>query len=109
MSAIPPFLSTLPSAALSLADLPLRTDAWVQSVQLDAALGQRDLVLRLVEIGFLPGERVRVVARASGGGDPLAVRVGESTFALRRGEAALVRVSLQQPVRQAAQTLQEAA
>jgi ferrous iron transport protein A len=47
---------------------------------------------RLEEIGFLPGERVMVMARAQPGGDPLAVRVGHSTFALRRAEAACVLV-----------------
>lgn len=51
-----------------------------------------DLMLRLLEIGFLPGERVRVVAHGFPGADPLAVRVGHTTFALRRHEAALVRV-----------------
>lgn len=47
---------------------------------------------RLEEIGFLPGERVTVLRRGVPGGDPLAVRVGHSTFALRRAEAACVRV-----------------
>lgn len=56
----------------------------------DAA--QRDMVLRLMEIGFLPGEPVRVVASGLPGGDPIAVRVGQATFALRRHEAALVQV-----------------
>lgn len=53
---------------------------------------ERDLLLRLMEIGFLPGEPVRVLARGFPAGDPLAVRVGQATFALRRPEAALVRV-----------------
>ena len=47
---------------------------------------------RLDELGFLPGERVLVLTRGRPGGDPLAVRVGHSTFALRRIEAACVRV-----------------
>ena len=47
----------------------------------------------LAEIGFLPGEPVRVLTRAVPGGDPMVVRVGESTFALRRAEAACVQVS----------------
>lgn len=47
----------------------------------------------LAEIGFLPGEHVSVIARNPwGGGDPLVVRIGQSTFALRRAEAACVRV-----------------
>ncbi len=52
----------------------------------------RELVLRLLEIGFLPGEHVRVIAQGFPGRDPLAVRVGHTTFALRGHEAALVRV-----------------
>ena len=47
----------------------------------------------LEEIGFLPGEQVMVMTRALPGGDPLVVRVGSSTFALRRVEAACVQVS----------------
>ena len=46
----------------------------------------------LAQIGFLPGERVTLTARARPGGDPLVVRVGDSTFALRRAEAACVQV-----------------
>ena len=47
----------------------------------------------LEEIGFLVGERVMLMARALPGGDPLVVRIGQSTFALRRAEAACVRVT----------------
>ncbi|MFO1193726.1 MAG: FeoA family protein [Rhodoferax sp.] len=46
----------------------------------------------LSDIGFLPGERVTVTTRNAWGGDPLVVRVGLSTFALRRAEAACVTV-----------------
>jgi ferrous iron transport protein A len=46
----------------------------------------------LDEIGFLPGERVMVTARGVPGGDPLVVRVGNSTFALRRAEAACIQL-----------------
>jgi ferrous iron transport protein A len=54
----------------------------------------RGVALRLLEIGFLPGESVRVIAHGYPGHDPLAVRVGHTTFALRRHEAALVQVSV---------------
>lgn len=46
----------------------------------------------LQEIGFIPGEPVSLLARAVPGGDPLVVRIGTSTFALRRAEAACVLV-----------------
>ena len=51
----------------------------------------------LQEIGFLPGERVMLMARGFPGGDPLVVRVGMSTFALRAAEAACVQVVATQP------------
>lgn len=47
----------------------------------------------LEEIGFLPGEAVRVMARGVPGADPLVIRIGQSTFALRRAEAQCVAVS----------------
>lgn len=46
----------------------------------------------LEEIGFIPGEHVMVMARSLPGGDPLVVRVGGSTFALRVVEASCVHV-----------------
>jgi ferrous iron transport protein A len=52
-----------------------------------------DLGLRLLELGFVEGERVRVVAHGFPGRDPIAVRVGGTTFALRRFEAEHVVVS----------------
>ncbi len=47
----------------------------------------------LEEIGFIAGEQVTLMARALPGGDPLVVRIGQSTFALRRAEAACVQVT----------------
>ena len=46
----------------------------------------------LAEIGFIAGEQVSVLARGAPGGDPLMVRAGSSTFALRKAEAACVQV-----------------
>jgi ferrous iron transport protein A len=45
---------------------------------------------RLLEIGFVPGERVEVLATTWPAGDPIAVRVGSAVFALRRREACAV-------------------
>ena len=55
----------------------------------------QQVVMRLMEIGFLPGEAVHVIATGFPKGDPLAVRIGQSTFALRRHEAAWVEVVLE--------------
>jgi ferrous iron transport protein A len=51
-----------------------------------------DVSRRLMELGFVPGERIRMLRRGLPGGDPLAIRVGDSTFALRRFEAALITI-----------------
>lgn len=72
---------------------PLQTDAQVAALATPADAEQAHTLLRLMEIGFLPGETVRPLARGSLGGDPLAVRVGRSTFALRKHEAALIQVA----------------
>jgi ferrous iron transport protein A len=56
------------------------------------------LLARLRDLGFIPGARCEVVARMWFGGDPLAVRIGGSTFALRRAEAAVVRVTRAAPL-----------
>ena len=48
---------------------------------------QSTLARRLLEIGFVQGERWEVVGETWPGGDPMAVRIGNSTFALRRKEA----------------------
>jgi len=47
----------------------------------------------LQELGFIAGEKVMLMARALPGGDPLVVRVGSSTFALRVAEAACIEVT----------------
>ena len=50
------------------------------------------IVQRLNELGFLPGEPVRVVQRGPGGREPIAVQVGDTLFALRFVEAHCVDV-----------------
>lgn len=46
-----------------------------------------DIGLRLLELGFVEGESLRVIAHGHPGREPLAVRIGNTTFALRRFEA----------------------
>jgi ferrous iron transport protein A len=50
---------------------------------------------RLRDLGFVPGEPVRVVARAPWSADPLLVQIGSTRFALRRAEAQRVSVTMQ--------------
>ncbi len=88
--------------AISLADLPVGDFATIHAVLPSDHAEDHDIVLRLIEIGFVPGERVRIVAVGRPGHEPIAVRLSAAdsgrrglngaTFALRRYEAALVRV-----------------
>jgi Fe2+ transport system protein FeoA len=71
----------------SLSDLPEHSGASVVAVRGDPRLRER-----LVELGFTPGSRVRVLARAAFGG-PLQVEVRGGTIAVRRDEAACVDVA----------------
>lgn len=47
---------------------------------------------RLRELGFVDGEQVEVMAVGPVGAEPLLVQIGFTRFALRRAEAARVRV-----------------
>jgi ferrous iron transport protein A len=51
------------------------------------------LLARLRDLGFVAGAQCEIIARMWPAGDPLVVRIGGSTFALRRAEAAAVRVT----------------
>lgn len=87
------------SGPLNLSDLPIGAPADVLAVRLpenpDAVSAEdRDILLRLIEIGFVPGERVRVVAVGHPGREPIAVRIGGTMFALRRFEADLIQVQV---------------
>ena len=77
---------------MSLDQFPSHQWATVLDVQRPEVAEDRELALRLIEIGFVPGEAVRIVASGVPGREPLAVRLGHTTFALRRHEAALIRV-----------------
>jgi ferrous iron transport protein A len=47
---------------------------------------------QLADIGFIPGEKVTVLRKNLFGGDPMMIRIGLSTFALRKQEAELIEV-----------------
>jgi ferrous iron transport protein A len=83
-------LDSLTTPVCDLHQMDLRTAATVVAVQ--APRHAPEWSGWLAEIGFLPGERVQLLGRAVPGGDPLVVRVGDSTFALRVAEAACVQV-----------------
>jgi len=89
--------------AVALTRLPRNATGTVAGVRVDA-LGPdgtldpdvERMALRLIEIGFVQGASLRVIAFGQPGDDPIGVRVGGrggvSTFALRRAEAACVQV-----------------
>ena len=81
---------------MRLAELPTGAAARVVAVVPVDADGSPELTRRLAELGFLPGEKLRIVARGFLGREPLAVRIGTGTFALRSFEAACIRVSPEQ-------------
>jgi ferrous iron transport protein A len=85
------------SSDLRLNDLGIGTRARVVSVAAPDAATPVELGRRLAELGFLPGEAVRVVARGLMARAPIAVRIGTGTFALRLFEAACIRVCPEQP------------
>ena len=82
----------LPPAARSqsLAHAPLGRAFVVRQVLPDPKVPER--ARQLEEIGFYPGEQVMVMTRGIPGGDPIVVRVGQSTFALRGAEAACIQI-----------------
>jgi ferrous iron transport protein A len=86
---------------VSLAALHKGAHGKVNNVREDgAALGDETggtVVMRLIELGFVAGEAFEIVAEALPGGDPIAVRIGGSCFALRRREAAAVMVNIVLP------------
>ncbi|MBU8976112.1 MULTISPECIES: FeoA family protein [unclassified Lysobacter] len=77
---------------MKLSELPRRTAATVDTVE-DQAPNDA-IARRLRELGFVRGERVEVMAAGPVAKEPLLVQVGFTRFALRRSEAARVRVSL---------------
>jgi ferrous iron transport protein A len=78
----------------------VRVQAHGSTAELDPA--EERMALRLIEIGFVQGAQLRVIAFGQPGADPIGVRVGGrggvSTFALRRLEAACVWVYTEKPV-----------
>ncbi|HQZ31151.1 MAG TPA: FeoA domain-containing protein [Arenimonas sp.] len=73
-----------------LSELETGADAIVESVH-DVTPGDA-VARRLRDIGFVAGEAIRLLTRGPLGGDPLLVQVGYTRFAMRRGEAARIRL-----------------
>jgi ferrous iron transport protein A len=77
---------------IPLLDLAPGASARVVTVSSSDSKAPAEVGRRLAELGFLPGEAVRIVARGLLARAPIAVRIGTGTFALRLFEAACIRV-----------------
>ncbi len=77
-----------------LSDLPNGARGTVIAVSPGSTQADGQLLRRLGELGFLPGEPVHVLRRGPGGREPLAVQIGETMLALRKLEAQCVEVSV---------------
>ncbi len=78
------------SSLVKLAQVTIGERFIVRSILSDG--GAPEWQQQLEDIGFIAGEPVTVMAKGAFGGDPLVVRIGLSTFALRKAEAACVLV-----------------
>ncbi|MGO3517416.1 FeoA family protein [Acetobacter cibinongensis] len=73
---------------MRLNQLSLRSTGVIDRIE---ALSPSDAIAqRLNELGFVPGEPVTVIAFGPLGGDPMAVEIGFTRFALRCSEAARI-------------------
>lgn len=73
---------------VSLGDIDVGQSVVIREIRTGFAAGEEgDIGLRLLELGFVEGEKLRVVAHGHPGREPIAVRIGNTTFALRRFEA----------------------
>jgi ferrous iron transport protein A len=89
----------LPSSIHALSDLHAGARGTIAEVREDNAVLDDEtgatVLMRLIEIGFVPGERFEIIAESRPGGDPIAVRIGGSCFALRRREASAILVAVE--------------
>jgi ferrous iron transport protein A len=70
---------------MTLNELKVNETGRILSIEEDS------LTLKLLEMGFIPGEKV-VIEHQSLGDDPIAVRICGYLIALRRDEASMVRI-----------------
>jgi ferrous iron transport protein A len=93
--------SSANAASVLLSELHVGDRGTVAGVLDDSAVLDDEtgatVLMRLIEIGFVQGERFEIIAESQPGGDPIAVRIGGSCFALRRREARSIQVIAEQP------------
>lgn len=90
---------------MTLDQLPLRAtavvvdvaDAHAEGARLGALRAHDPVARRLRELGFVAGEPLKLLARGPVAAEPLLVQVGYTRFALRRAEAARIRIQPDAP------------
>lgn len=90
---MPTNITATPQVTAHLAMLRKGDSATVSGLTPAHGAEQLAIRLRLLELGFAVGERIRVIAESFPRRDPMAVRIGNTTFALRRAEAAMIQVT----------------
>ena len=78
---------------LGLAQRGFRGQIEAIAVSAGSSVPPAELERRLLELGFVEGAAVEVLHVGPVGGDPIAVRVNDTTIALRRREAMAILVS----------------
>lgn len=75
--------------SIRLIDLSVGQSAHVVALAAQPAFATMDALVdvRLQELGFVVGAKVVILSRAPFAKEPIAVRIGQSKFALRRAEA----------------------
>lgn len=94
-AALSPSPASTPPATSRLGHAPVGFRGVIRGIQVpgQARLPPEELERRLVELGFVEGAQVEILHQGLIGRDPIAVRVGGTTIALRRSEAAAVLVN----------------
>lgn len=80
-------LSPLSKTALGLCKRGWRGHVIALGPSATSTLSSKEMERRLVEMGFVEGARVELLHSGPVGRDPIAVRVGDMTVALRRCDA----------------------
>lgn len=83
-----------PSSPCPLGMLQCGDSGYIQAVRAAATSEGNELERRLLEMGFIEGAHVELLHEGFIGRDPIAVRVNQTTVALRRSEANAVLVNL---------------
>ncbi|WP_421994080.1 FeoA family protein [Reyranella sp.] len=89
-----------PEPTIALGDAHVGFRGRIHAVSVDTritSLPAQELERRLIELGFVEGAAVELLHQGLFGGDPIAVRVADTTIALRRREAMAIKVTAVPP------------